>query len=795
MMRDHGMPSATTLDGGDQLLRTLFDNVLDAVVLFDGEGRFLEVNRVVASFIGYSREELRGMRLRDVTTADRRADFDAVWERFATERHLRGEAPMRRRDGSVAVITYRVVGDIRPGIHLLLAQDVTAQRRVEDSERFQAQLLEAVGEAVVATDLEGRIRYWNTGAERLWGWAGQEAIGRMVCDVGVPDALVEQGRELRARAVTGEPWQGEFLTHGRDGRPVPVLATNEVYVDEHGAPAGVIAIVRDITELKHTERLLDRRVQQQRAVAELGRLALGATDPGVVRDHADRIIGEVLARAQHPGVVVVGPDTADGTDLAAGIQLTLTADGQVQVRAGNELLDDQDHEFLRGVANVLRAADAQHRYSTQLVHASTHDRVTGLANRSLLLQQIEGCRTRNGTDHRPCAVMMLDVDRFRAVNNGLGHEAGDEVLRLIGAHLRGLARPDDAVASLGADRFALVCPGIVDSAAAIERAEAIRRGFGGTLDTPYGQLAVTVSVGVAVATGTETGESLLRDADTALDWAKFNGRNRVEVFEAPMLEDALYGFNITLALRRALQEDGIRVVYQPTIDLGTGRMVGVEALARLQLPNGTIISPAQFIPVAERTGLMAALGARVLDRACRDLATWLATDPTFVVSVNVSPRQLRDRRLVDTVRQRLVEHGVPPSALCIEITESELLSSPEARATLQRLHDLGIALAIDDFGTGFSSLSQLRTMPVNILKIDRSFVGGVDRQGPDRTLVTAAMDIAHTFELVTTGEGVETIAQRDALVAMGCDLGQGYLWSPPVAPEAIAGMLSQPVLV
>ena len=308
-------------------------------------------------------------------------------------------------------------------------------------------------------------------------------------------------------------------------------------------------------------------------------------------------------------------------------------------------------------------------------------------------------------------------------------------------------------------------------------------------------MAVTVSVGVAVADGTETAESLLRDADTALDWAKSNGRNRVEVFDAPMLERALYGFNITLALRRAQQEDGIRVVYQPTIDLATGRMVGVEALARLQLPNGTVISPAQFIPVAERTGLVAALGARVLDRACRDLATWLASDPTFVVSVNVSPRQLRDRSLVESIHQRLVEDGVPPSALCIEITEPELLSGPEARTTLTQLHDLGIALAIDDFGTGFSSLSQLRTMPVDILKIDRSFVAGVDEEGLDRTLVTAAMDIAHTFQLVTTGEGVETVDQRDVLVAMGCDLAQGYLWSPPVEPDAIAAMLSRPVLV
>ena len=383
---------------------------------------------------------------------------------------------------------------------------------------------------------------------------------------------------------------------------------------------------------------------------------------------------------------------------------------------------------------------------------------------------------------------MTSTRGLKAVNDGLGHDAGDEALRLVAERLRAVVRPADTVARFGGDEFAPLCPAIADESTASRLAERIRRALAKGLPTGSGTVGVTASIGIRLGDATTEGASLLRDVDTAMYAAKAAGRNRAEAFDAAMQEHAQHRFR-TAAVQAALDHDAVEVRFQPTIELATGRIVGVEALARIRSADGALIPPAEFISVAEETGLIGALGTAVLRRACREARAWLAIDPSFMLSVNLSPRQLSQPDVAETVEDALGEAGIHPSALWLEITESTLLAGPGVAAAMHRLRRDGIRFAIDDFGTGYSSLAHLRHTPVDMLKIDRGFVSGLHTDIADRALVSATIDLAHSFALAATAEGVETCEQLAELTALGCDYAQGYLWSPVADPATITSML------
>jgi diguanylate cyclase (GGDEF)-like protein len=394
------------------------------------------------------------------------------------------------------------------------------------------------------------------------------------------------------------------------------------------------------------------------------------------------------------------------------------------------------------------------------------------------------------------AVMLLGLDHFKLVNDSFGHDSGDLMLRLVTQRLESFVGSGGMLARFSGDVFCLLVNGVPSEVEALRIADEICA----TMAAPYqldgDEVFVTLSVGIAMSGGPDsvaTPETLLRDADAALHRAKERGRARSELFVEDYRATAVHRLRTANDLHRALTEQEFRVVYQPEVDLRTGHVTGVEALVRWHHPERGLVPPGEFIPLAEQTGLIAGIGAWVLDTALAQAALWSQSryDGTAVtVWVNLSARQLSDPGLVDLVADTLRRHGVDAAQLGLEITESALLEDAEGAVTaLSSLRELGVRLAVDDFGTGYSSLSYLKRLPVDAVKIDRSFVDGLAVDGDDSAIVAAVAGMARALRLTTIAEGVENLDQLQALKRLGCDLAQGYFFTTPQPPSHINRLL------
>jgi len=423
----------------------------------------------------------------------------------------------------------------------------------------------------------------------------------------------------------------------------------------------------------------------------------------------------------------------------------------------------------------------------ELVHRALHDTLTGLANRALLTDRLTQALARTRTRSRTSVVgvIFLDLDRFKVVNDTLGHGAGDDLLRRVAARIGGAIRVTDTVARFGGDEFVIVC----DDASVLEIDQIAERALTAVRGayTLGGQLVnVTASLGIAIAGRDATADSVLRDADDAMYQAKSTGRDRIERFDQQLQNDAVRRRDLALALRHALDRGEFAVHYQPVIDLVTGRMVSAEALLRWERPGFGFISPVEFIPIAEDTGLIIPIGLWVLEQACRQLVDWQRSSPSMSVAVNLSARQVLVLDIVAEVQDVLGRTGVAPDTLCLELTESVFMGDVEYfLSTLTALKELDVRLSIDDFGTGYSSLSYLSRFPVDAVKIDRSFVNGLGINPHDTALVTAIMSMADALSLQVTAEGIENPSQLEALKDLGCHRAQGYYLSRPLTADVM----------
>ena len=451
---------------------------------------------------------------------------------------------------------------------------------------------------------------------------------------------------------------------------------------------------------------------------------------------------------------------------------------------------------------MLRDISERKAFEERLEHQATHDPLTGLPNRTLLLDRLAMAVARARRHQTTLAVLFLDLDHFKVVNDSRGHTLGDRLLAQIAQRLTRALRPDDTVARFGGDEFVILSEDLDDEAHAIEAAERIQRVLEDVFTIDGTEIYVAASVGISffhrdpqIATTDEevTPEVLLREADAAMYRAKERGRGQVTVFDETLRSRNVRRLDIETSLRRALESDELQVHYQPILDLTTGRVRHLEALVRWQHPDRGLLLPAEFVPIAEETGLIVPLGRSVLETACRDLARWRREHPTLSevsVSVNISGRQLADRSLVDDLEAVIASTGVEPESIVLEITESLLMDDVEfSHQTLARLKRLRVQLAVDDFGTGYSSLSYLRSFPVDLLKVDQSFVAGLGAEDGDEAIVAAIIRLAHTLGLEAVAEGVETPAQLARLRALGCNLAQGfYLARPMQASDAFASL-------
>ncbi|MDA8381241.1 MAG: EAL domain-containing protein [Actinomycetota bacterium] len=449
---------------------------------------------------------------------------------------------------------------------------------------------------------------------------------------------------------------------------------------------------------------------------------------------------------------------------------------------------------VRLVQAVHSAAASEERFEFE----ATHDNLTGLPNRAVLERHLAGLLDEPAHDDAHVAVMFLDLDRFKLVNDTLGHGAGDQLLVEAAERLRANVRTTDLVTRIGGDEFMIVLDHLVSLAEAIEMADRL----GSCIRAPFSlrgtEQYVSASIGLAFASGSDPGatvEILVRNADTAMYQAKGAGRDAVAVFDESMRAELSQRVELGSDLRRALEEDQFHLAYQPIVRLAGGGVEGVEGLVRWEHPVRGLVSPETFIPVAEETGLLCDIGKWVLDEALTQLASWRTNGdvlPDLYVAVNVSVAQLREDDFTDQVEHALTAAGLDGSALCLEVTEATLMDGAiETSAPFAKLHELGVRISIDDFGTDYTALANLRRFPVTTLKIDRTFVSGVTLPDhPEAALVAAMVSMAQALGIGTVAEAVETPVQAAALCELGCDAAQGFLWSRPVKGAGLPGVVA-----
>ena len=501
---------------------------------------------------------------------------------------------------------------------------------------------------------------------------------------------------------------------------------------------------------------------------------------------------ESAARAaMASGTVLIQPDSR-GVTIAAPVRVTGEMAGSLvaHLPGSSEMYTEQRDQLAAFAQQVsLALTDAR---TVEAVREAHHDPVTGLPNRALFLKILNRVLASRGTTCDPTSVLFIDLDRFKAVNDSLGHDAGDQLLALVARRLRGCVRASDTTARLGGDEFAAL---LHDSPT--EAANVVGERIIAAIKEPFRvagrEIFIGASVGIATSReAAEKSETLLHNADVAMYRAKKDGPGRVLAYEPYMHAEALDYLSLRGDLQRALREGEFRLQYQPLIRLTDGVPTGVEALIRWHSPTRGFVSPVDFIPIAEEFGLIVDIGQWVLETSAVQVAHWRRTFPDLGLNVNVSGHQLVHPRFADTVMRALAIAGLPSSAVTLELTESVLMSEPDlGKAALHVLRGLGVQLSIDDFGTGYSSLAYLRELPVDELKIDRAFIARAELTGEDLALVRTIVELAQILGLRTVAEGIENVAQLDSLRRLGCAYGQGYHLCRPSDPAELPDKLAR----
>jgi diguanylate cyclase (GGDEF)-like protein/PAS domain S-box-containing protein len=438
------------------------------------------------------------------------------------------------------------------------------------------------------------------------------------------------------------------------------------------------------------------------------------------------------------------------------------------------------------------------RMEAELERLALYDSLTGLPNRALFNDRLSQAIERRSRT-QATAVYFLDVDRFKRINDSLGHAAGDEVLREVAARIQRMLRPEDTVARFGGDEFTVLCESVGGVLEAVGVADRLQREIAQPLRAGGAELRLSASIGIALAEPGEDADCsrLVEDADAAMYRAKERGGDRTELFDVAMRERAVSALSIEQELRHGLERGELRLFYQPLVSLTSGEIVGAEALIRWQHPERGLLAPDRFLPVAEESGLIVEVGAWAVGEACRRLRDWDRLgcgSPDFGLAVNLSARELTHPDVVSTVLTAVRRSALAPHRLTIEVTESTAMADRDSGfRALRELSEAGVRIAIDDFGTGYSSLDHLREMPADILKIDRSFVAGMAANSPDSALVAAAIAMGRALEMEVVAEGIETNEQVADLRELGCPLGQGYLFARPLPAEEIDSLLGSDV--
>ena len=690
-------------------------------------------------------------------------------------------------------------------------------------------LLSACADTIYFKDLESRfIRVSRSQADLVGAESPAAVLGRTDFDYFSRDHASEAFGYEQQIIRTGQPVTDLHEWDARaDGRVRVLSSTKQPLRDFSGRIIGTFGITRDITARKLTEReLLAKTEELERIERELRTLLESSPDPMARMDRDLRYTYVNPASTALAGVPA--EDFIGRTSGELGFPEDYTRDWEAALRRVLETGEPADVErnlvlagtrrFLESrivpefdesgaVCSVLvvsRDLTERKRIEEAFAEQAVRDPLTGLANRRLFVERTN-LALHAGPGDGLLAVLFLDLDRFKVVNDSLGHAAGDAILVAVAARLHAVARRTDLVARFGGDEFAVLCERLPSRADAVALAERIKHALAAPFHHADQEFHVSASIGIATCGGAESSragcdsaadaDALLRDADAAMYRVKAsgNGAGGHLFFTDTIREQAVSRLAVETELRLALERGEFRLLYEPIYELRSRRLVGAEALIRWQHPQRGLLRPVEFLAVAEECGLIVPIGHWVLHEACRTLASWTRThrrtcaagpERAPTMAVNLSARQIADPDLVGEVSAVLGRHEFDPAQLTLEITETAVHDAPFSAGTvLKALSALGTRIALDDFGTGYSSLMHLRQTPVNILKIDRMFVSELGQVGEDRAIVAAVIGMARALGMTTIGEGIENVEQYGQLCELGCDQGQGYLFSPPMTAE------------
>lgn len=837
------------------LLQALMDYSPAAIFVKEISGRYLFANRALSVHLGLTEEEivgqtdveLFGQAVADHLMANDRALLEGGSQLETEERiAVRGEY----RTFLAQKFLFRDAAG-NPQAICGIATDITDRKRMErqlqDSEERYRSLFEHSSDTVIALDLDRNLINVNSPVEALSGYSPSELMGRGYLKL-FPEVELPSVAELAQKASKG-PVRYEVRLRHREGRTVEMDCTAFPAV-VNGNVTGIFVVAKDITKLKRAETaqwflaqagtILASSLDYRAALAEVAELAVAhvadwcsilAVDNGAIaadlatahanpanRAHLQQMMmahapcaGKVLEAIRERQSQLIGdPDEAffaGSADVPADTQqlrrirsamlVPMMVQGQVvgiiifAMSESFRIYGAEDLVMAEELARRAALAMESARLYQETRHAAEHDPLTGLANRSLLITSLISVFERSATQSAS-ALLYLDLDRFKVVNDSLGHGVGDLLLIEVARRLRECVRDEDLVARLGGDEFTI----LLNDVSSVDDAVGVAERIALALEVPFqldrNEFFVKASIGVVFCDRTCSPQEVLRMADIAMYKAKALGTGRYAVFE-PSMDQGGLGLQMEAALHRALTESELRVHYQPVVELQTGEVVALEALIRWDHPIFGVIPPGTFIPLAEETGLIVAIGHWVLREACLEAKRWPELRPgrrPVRVSVNLSARQIFVPGFPESVARILAETALDPALLQVEITESVLMEDAAAsRETLSALKQLGISLALDDFGAGHSSLHYLRQFPIDVLKIDRSFVSDLGKHSAGIALVETVLSLARALNLVVIAEGVESRDHLAALRRMGCHQGQGFWFSPPVAVEEVDQLL------
>lgn len=683
-------------------------------------------------------------------------------------------------------------------------------QRADTNQAWLAGIVDASNDAIISRDIEGKILSWNRGAEALFGYTAEETIGNSIYMI-VPEDLRHELRLGRkaGQAFTARSYDSVRLT--KDGRRIDVSVSVAPIRGMGGGVSAVALILRDITARHQADELRGRLA----AVTE------NTSDAIYIRDPEGRIVywndGARLMYGYSAGEVY-GKDSAFLAPLDPDIQaarrrnlsslkqgiavenhesMRLRKDGTlVDVSIGATLVKGADGHLL-GFATITRDITERKKAERHIEQLATKDALTGLSNRNRLMEQMSTAVAQSARSRTQLAVMFIDLDQFKGVNDTLGHAAGDELLCECAQRITECVREVDIVARLGGDEFVVLLTHLADNAGTPSLVADIAERMRKLLAQPYhlqghdAQVSASIGICFYPADGEDV-NALMKNADIAMYYAKERGRNNYQFFSEDINRRTLARQQRVRELQAALQNNEFVLHYQPQVALDTGVINGVEALIRWQHPSRGLLLPGEFITIAEESGLIGPIGEWVLNHACKTIKAWHAANQAIPhVVVNVSPVQLRGE-LVATVRQAMVHHGIAANWLVLEITETMLMERvEEAIGILHRIRELGVRIALDDFGTGYSSLSVLQRLPLDTLKIDRSFVMAIDDESGNhraRAIIGAIVAVAKELNLSVVAEGVETETQLAFLRTLKCDTYQGYLYSRPIDTQKLVAL-------